>query len=803
MTSGSLFFKLMREDMKRRIWVIALMLLAFFFAMPVKLALLMEDAAQNQYYRYNDFEHFIQDGTLSAQEFASKLTELKTKVVLEQVEFADGLVVLLVIGAAVLIGMTGFSYLYNKRKVDFYHSIPVRREFLFGVQYIDGILITAGVYLLVSVVTAVMSVAYGVPLGRILGVMIRSGLLHLLYFGLLYSTVVLAVMMTGNLVVGILGTGVFFFFLPGMMALLDAYCRGFFVTIPYELWTSPFEHAVYYVSPISAYLGAVGWDMEAFGSHVAVVVNTFFAFLALSLLDLQLYRMRPSEAAGKAMAFKKSMAPVQILLVLGGSMAGAMFFWGLMRKNHWAVFGALAAVVLGHCIIEIIYHFDFRKLFSHRLQLGLCAVAGLMLFFSFRYDWYGFDSYMPEEDKIASASMELGVDTDWLLGEAAVVEENGREAWLTHRLSEMIRDNMEITELSPALVLAGEGRKETLEGREDRMEIQTQAYSVTNMVLDSDASAVGIIGGADGPTSVFVAGKLGEDEEALEEDQFSTSLTITYHLKNGRSVRRRYTLYLSNVMDAYRELWDQEEYRNKAYYVLDRSPEEYGSVVYREADVIQAIRKDSQDVSEILLAYQQDLKELTIDTRLKESPVGSLAFISKTTYDYYAERLDDHIAFAPQGDSLGRMDSEALGVTDYWPVYPSFKRTIAALESREILPGTYLKAEDVSEISGWVSLPLSEEEIQNIQAVNPYYQEDGDLLFKGQEEISLLLDASVANDEYHMNILNREAALEDYVRLSASYGSDQGHNFTLLQNKLTPELLELFRGLPVPTAGEL
>lgn len=801
MTSGSLFFKLMREDMKRRIWVIALMLLAFFFVMPVKLALLMEDAAQSQYYRYNDFEYFVQDGTLSAQEFASKLTELKTKVVLEQVEFDDGFVVLLVITAAVLIGITGFSYLYNKRKVDFYHSIPVRRELLFGVQYIDGILIMAGVYLIVSVVTAVMSAAYGVPLREIIGVMARSSLLHLLYFGLLYSTVVLAVMMTGNLVVGVLGTGVFFFFLPGMMMLLDAYCRSFFVTIPYELWISPFEHAVYYVSPISAYLDAVGWNMEALGSHTAVVVNTFFAFLAISLLDLQLYRRRPSEAAGKAMAFKRSMAPVRILLVLGGSLAGSMFFWGLMRKNHWAVFGTLAAVVLGHCIIEIIYHFDFRKLFSHRLQMGLCAVAGLMLFFSFRYDWYGFDSYMPEEDKIASVSIELGADTSWLSGEAVLVEENGRKAWLTQRLSEMIRDDMKITELSSALVLAEEGRKETLEGREDRMEIQTQVYSAMDM--DHDVSAAGIIGGADGPTSVFIAGKLGEDEETLGEDQFSTSMTITYHLKNGRSVSRCYTLYLSNVMDAYRELWDQEEYRNKAYYVLDRSPEEYGSVVYREADVIQAICKDTQDVSEILLAYQQDLKELTIDTRLKESPVGSLAFINKTTYDYYAERDYDHTAFILGGDSLGHMDSEALGVTDYWPVYPSFRRTIAALESREILPGTYLKAEDISEIRGWLSLPLSEEEIQTVQAVNPYYQEDGDLLFDGRDEISLLLDASVTNSEYYMNILNQEAALGDYVNFSISYGSDRGHSFVLLQNKLTPELLELFRGLPVLDTGEL
>ena len=53
MTSKNLFSEkkvcgriwgLMKEDIKRRIWVLALMFLAFFFALPVKLALVMENA---------------------------------------------------------------------------------------------------------------------------------------------------------------------------------------------------------------------------------------------------------------------------------------------------------------------------------------------------------------------------------------------------------------------------------------------------------------------------------------------------------------------------------------------------------------------------------------------------------------------------------------------------------------------------------------------------------------------------------------------------------------------------------------
>ena len=53
MTSGNLFSKLMREDCKRRTWAFALVFLAFFFILPIGLALAMEDAANTQYYVYN------------------------------------------------------------------------------------------------------------------------------------------------------------------------------------------------------------------------------------------------------------------------------------------------------------------------------------------------------------------------------------------------------------------------------------------------------------------------------------------------------------------------------------------------------------------------------------------------------------------------------------------------------------------------------------------------------------------------------------------------------------------------------
>ena len=78
MTSGSLYFKLLKEDFRRRLWAIALVFLAFFFTLPIGLALNMENAANTNYYRYNDYEPFIQDAAMTDLQYNTRLLKLKT-----------------------------------------------------------------------------------------------------------------------------------------------------------------------------------------------------------------------------------------------------------------------------------------------------------------------------------------------------------------------------------------------------------------------------------------------------------------------------------------------------------------------------------------------------------------------------------------------------------------------------------------------------------------------------------------------------------------------------------------------------
>ena len=86
------------------------------------------------------------------------MLEYKTKAVVNLVSYGNVMPLFLMVTAAVVIGAAGFAYLHNQKKVDFYHSIPVRREMLYLVYHVDGILIltvTYFIHLLVLMAAAV------------------------------------------------------------------------------------------------------------------------------------------------------------------------------------------------------------------------------------------------------------------------------------------------------------------------------------------------------------------------------------------------------------------------------------------------------------------------------------------------------------------------------------------------------------------------------------------------------------------------------------------------------------------------
>lgn len=52
------------------------------------------------------------------------------------------------------------------------------------------------------------------------------------------------------------------------------------------------------------------------------------------------------------------------------------------------VFGILFCALVFHCVIEVIYSYEFRQVLSHRLTLVIPLGITLALALAFRFDWF-------------------------------------------------------------------------------------------------------------------------------------------------------------------------------------------------------------------------------------------------------------------------------------------------------------------------------------------------------------------------------------------------------------------------------
>lgn len=137
---------------------------------------------------------------------------------------------MIIVLLSLILGVTSFSWLHSRKKVDFYHSLPVRREKLFFVNYLDGALILFFAYAVNLLLGLLVAMVNGIAPGDVIPAAFGASGFLFLHFVMLYSVTVLAMVLTGNILVGILGTGVLHLYFPALLLLLDALYQEFFKT---------------------------------------------------------------------------------------------------------------------------------------------------------------------------------------------------------------------------------------------------------------------------------------------------------------------------------------------------------------------------------------------------------------------------------------------------------------------------------------------------------------------------------------------------------------------------------------------
>lgn len=703
MTSRSLFFKYMKENTKQRIWSLALALLLCFFVFPVTTALNISTTFRPEN---------LNSSGLPAELALAQAQQDFTRDMLRMYSMKGGALAFMLTLAAVVLAASGFAYLHSKKKTDFYHSLPIRREMLYAVTCLNGFLYMAVAYIGFLTIAAVMIRVKGVPFDW--GSLYLASVEHLCFFALVYMTAILSMLLTGNLVVGLLGTGVLFSWGPVICMTISAYFSEYFTTFSGD--------DSFLLALIERTSSPVAWYVKACMSPQPgrMALWAMLAAAVLFLLGMLLYRRRPSEAAGHAMAFPITEPIIRFLIAVPSSLLLGAMFHSMMYEDGWTVFGLVCGLLLVSCIIEIIYHFDFKSLFAHKRQLLVSAVFVGVVFAIFRFDLFGYDRYLPATEKLASGGIYCDLlDPDATSQYHSTVEYT--EGWYGVTFDAM-----------PSSTLADEMQISDDQGLELLHTIAAQG--VHDAAEDRDR---------------FLRGH-GRSYEVEEDDAAFHNVTIAWHLRNGRTVYRSYLVNVSGVRTALEAVYDLDAYKTAMYPVLSLTADDVAGINYKEEDECSHVKLSGADTKAALLAaYQEELKALTSETRAQEMPIAEIQFKTNENQALIQKLRDE-------GGNYTLFNHYY-----YYPIYPSFTKTIALLRACGVEVGGMVTPEKTASITlSYQGVAISEEEMAPAdtelgQRQRKYLSDDSRamLTVTDPEQIREILAASASHSVVSLNPL--------------------------------------------------
>ncbi len=402
MTSRRLFFNAMKEDLRHKIWIFALFGLICFLALPMPWLVMRSNmqADMEKMYYYSEVE--IGRELNFAIEFLS--------------EYLLAVGGFIAITAGLVMGLLGFRYVFHKNKVDTYHSLPIKRSMLYGVCYVDGILIWLLPFLLCILLTLFLAGGY---VGRLsgMGIMIkicglagRNILVLLTIFLMVYHLVLIAVMMSGNVLNTFVNLLLLGFGVCSVYGIWIIFMRYYLCTFynrallgDVMIYSSPF------LSACSLIVRAA--DTGGTGEFWAVLFCYFLTSALLGMCGWILYRKRASELAEQGIRNKAVTAVLRMIPSAAAGMGGWMIFimltdnMGGLTGALWKSFGAVLVSVFVFGVLNVVFHMEFGAFFAHKIQMAQTVVITLLLCFAFSGDWFGYDIYLPPKEEIAHVAV--------------------------------------------------------------------------------------------------------------------------------------------------------------------------------------------------------------------------------------------------------------------------------------------------------------------------------------------------------------------------------------------------------------
>lgn len=566
MTSKISFFKLMRGEIRYKSWLPALISLVLFMSLPVACLLSL-------------------DGMLTSVKEGYLQMESVRRIYQSFVGFDSIYRTLITAGCAVVCAFACFSYMNSKQKVDFYHSLPVNRQKLFLLEFLNGLLFYVVPSFVCTVICIIIGAVNSLLTGQIFLIAIEAFLMQVLYFLVLYLTGILAAVLTGKIIVGILAAVTFMCYGPMLVYLIVGLAEMSFQTLM-PIGSAVVDDVLSYLSPVLLCITTDG--KLAGGSSAFFCIGWIILMIALLFfLCFWLYGRRASEAAGRSIAFPKIEKPLKFLIVVPCSLTIGLLLKMMSYSSIWFFVGIVFGAVILSALIEFIYHLDIREVFAHKILLAAAVMTSLLVACGFYFDWIGYDSYIPDEDDVASMSVyNSSINGNFYYGNAYDINSGNSDVKALASLS--------VTDFKPIYELAQEGI------------IRLKEHGVAYYEGDTR----------------FVS--------------------VRYELTDGKEVYRNYYVTLDSLNNTMDELFKDESFRKKFFPLLSKENGEVRYMNLSRTTGYTDLELTAKQKEELLSTYKEELEEVTYETLRTEPAIGTIGF----TYESAAVETEAQLVSA-------------------------------------------------------------------------------------------------------------------------------------------------------------
>lgn len=406
MTSKNLFWAKWMENIRRRGWTFALCFVVLFFGMTAAclIGLSSESSYLNSLKAQGAQEILIAQSRERMQTFFLHAVSFGT-----QFHAISGCF-------AVLFAIQGFSFLYSRKKMDFYQSVPVSVPKRYALIWGNGILAYAVSYLINLILCWIGGFLFGAVTPEGMAQSAVAFFVNILAFTAMYQLALVAVMLSGNALCALLGCAVLFFYEGAVRLLLSGLKSAFFFSycsadkerlmdLP---WLTPWIGYQDFCSRVlyqgGSIIGMTGRDSWC-GALLTEILALAAGAAVFGLLAWALFRRRKAESYHQSLAFEWMKPALEILLVIPFALACGVLAGRASGDFGLFLFGGAAlGALLGHGLIRLVYERDLKAVLSGRIPALCCLAGSVGLLCVFRFDLTGFDSWLPKRESVESVA---------------------------------------------------------------------------------------------------------------------------------------------------------------------------------------------------------------------------------------------------------------------------------------------------------------------------------------------------------------------------------------------------------------